>query len=258
MRLPTTAAGVASDSGCQRSAVPARRGWREPAASAAAAARKEVRAQRPPAHPCGASLPAAMAAACARILAAALLHTAESRKQKGKSTDDTDKGFSLAHLMFVVLCVGFLSGAVAAATAMRWLQRDRTQSPPKQDEAKHERTERQEPRAAERDEGVRRRGAQPREQPGLPRELRHRGFEARFASVCAECDEHYEKGTAIVNGPAGWVHLTCEAASLERVARQAAPTRKTRNVVVQSPCSFTKNFTRMTPLGDREQGAWAD
>lgn len=191
------------------------------------------------------------------MILGAALHLAEGRKHKGKFATEDNAAFSLAHLMFVVLCAGFLSGVVAAVKAMRWLQRDRTKSPPKQDDEKEEEQEQRTPKAAERDEGARRRGAQPREQPGLPRE-RQRGYEARFASVCNECEERYEKGTAIVHGPAGWVHLTCEAASLERVARQAAPTRKTRSVVVQSPCSFTKNFTRMTPLGDREQGAWAD
>lgn len=191
------------------------------------------------------------------IIVAALLQVAEGRK-KGKTTTEDNAAFSLAQLMFVVLFVGFVSGVAVAAMAMRWLQRNLTNSPPKQDDANEEPQEQGTPRAAERDEGVRRRGAQPREQPGLPRELRHRGFEARFASVCTECKAHYDKGTAIVPGPAGWVHLACEAASLERAARQAGPTRKTRSVVVQSPCSFTKNFTRMTPLADREQGAWAD
>ena len=201
-----------------------------------------------------ASLLAGMLAACAHILVAVLLRAAEGRKQKGKTAEDTgDKGFSLAHVMFVVLCVGFVLGVAAAATAMRWFQRNRTKSP-KQEEAKEDRQEN--PLAAEREEGFRRRGAQPREQPGLPREPRHRGFEARHVGVCAECKERYEKGTAIVHGPSGWVHLPCETASLERAERRAAPTR--RSVLVQSPCSFTKNFTRMTPLGDREQGAWPE
>ena len=116
-----------------------------------------------------------------------------------------------------------------------------------------ERQERQEPdgpgRPEGQDEGAKRRGGQPRMQPGLPR---RRVIVAKFESRCSTCGELYDKGTEIVSGPNGWEHVGCSDGDMDKV--------KTRNMMVQAPCSFTETLhhaaPRMTPLGDKEQEAW--